>query len=254
MNDFLQFCIERESIREKKERGEPFPWTSDPILQRHKFTNINRNDDKGTVLLFNLVAKCKTLYDILKAVSVYRMSGSLNNHIFMMEKIPSNLWFSELKKSKKFFNQTAYQCNWPKGHDSARHFLTEVLESIIDEYYAKLMSCNNITILEGAKIMCDLFTKYKYKRMSFQATEICKDLAYLTPWIDKESECKLGPGALKGLKLIFNTPNPINMKQLLNCTNYNWSTLEHGLCEYSKYCEFKSGKRHKDTKLYKIAQ
>jgi hypothetical protein len=40
---------EREVIRARKERGEPHPWTTDPILAAYRFCNVRREDDRGTV-------------------------------------------------------------------------------------------------------------------------------------------------------------------------------------------------------------
>ena len=39
---------ERESVRLKKEAGEPWPWTGDPILQRYSFCCVRREDDRVT--------------------------------------------------------------------------------------------------------------------------------------------------------------------------------------------------------------
>lgn len=44
----LAFASERESIRRRKEAGEPWPYTSDPTLNRFSFTNVRREDDKTT--------------------------------------------------------------------------------------------------------------------------------------------------------------------------------------------------------------
>jgi len=49
--EFIWFIKERESIRKKKEAGEPKPWTKDPILQKYKFCCIFRQDDKTTKAL-----------------------------------------------------------------------------------------------------------------------------------------------------------------------------------------------------------
>lgn len=38
----------REAIRIKKEAGEPFPWTDDPILRDFRFCNVRREDDTVT--------------------------------------------------------------------------------------------------------------------------------------------------------------------------------------------------------------
>lgn len=48
VDDLAAFIFERESIRVKKERGLPKPWTEDKILQRHRFCNIRREDDAVT--------------------------------------------------------------------------------------------------------------------------------------------------------------------------------------------------------------
>lgn len=45
---FLYWIKERESIRLKKEAGQPKPWTEDPILRSYRFCNVRREDDKVT--------------------------------------------------------------------------------------------------------------------------------------------------------------------------------------------------------------
>lgn len=42
---------ERERIRLKKLAGEPRPWTEDPILQKYKFCEVNRENDAVTTWL-----------------------------------------------------------------------------------------------------------------------------------------------------------------------------------------------------------
>jgi hypothetical protein len=39
---------EREQIRLRKDRGEPPPWTEDPILAAYRFCNVRREDDRVT--------------------------------------------------------------------------------------------------------------------------------------------------------------------------------------------------------------
>lgn len=47
----IRFIEERERIRVKKEAGEPWPWTADPVLQTYRFCNVRRNDDRETRLI-----------------------------------------------------------------------------------------------------------------------------------------------------------------------------------------------------------
>ena len=62
---FFDFCKERESIRVKRERGDPPPWTSDPVFQRGRFLNVFREDDRGTKALFKFVRQVKICYSLV---------------------------------------------------------------------------------------------------------------------------------------------------------------------------------------------
>jgi hypothetical protein len=48
---FFYWMNERHAIYLRRQRGDPWPWTADPILQTYKFTNPYRENDKGTVWL-----------------------------------------------------------------------------------------------------------------------------------------------------------------------------------------------------------
>lgn len=45
----LYWMTERQSIKTKKDRGDPPPWTLDPIIANFRFTNVRREDDRVTV-------------------------------------------------------------------------------------------------------------------------------------------------------------------------------------------------------------
>lgn len=47
-NRFVDFVVEREAIRLRREKGQPWPWTTDPILGAYRFCNIHREDDAVT--------------------------------------------------------------------------------------------------------------------------------------------------------------------------------------------------------------
>ena len=52
---FFDFCREREQIRIRRERGDPAPWSADPVFQQGRFLNVFREDDRGTRALFRFV-------------------------------------------------------------------------------------------------------------------------------------------------------------------------------------------------------
>lgn len=45
---YFRLARERWTIHQKRLRGEPPPWTADPILARYRFCNVFREDDKTT--------------------------------------------------------------------------------------------------------------------------------------------------------------------------------------------------------------
>jgi hypothetical protein len=65
---FFEFCLERENVRKKRESGDPFPWTDNPVIQKGKFLNVFREDDKGTKAVLNFVKKTETQTELIHAL------------------------------------------------------------------------------------------------------------------------------------------------------------------------------------------
>lgn len=51
VDTFWNFMIERENIRLRRLRGQPWPWSQDEIFQTYSFTNVKRHHDRVTTLL-----------------------------------------------------------------------------------------------------------------------------------------------------------------------------------------------------------
>jgi len=54
-DSYWKFATERQAVFSKRVRGEPGPWTSDPILKAHKFTNAYRASDRVSQYLIKNV-------------------------------------------------------------------------------------------------------------------------------------------------------------------------------------------------------
>ena len=48
LDEFAAFITERWNIHVRRAAGRPAPWTADPVLQKYKFTNVRREDDRVT--------------------------------------------------------------------------------------------------------------------------------------------------------------------------------------------------------------
>lgn len=55
ISPLLHWATEREKIRLAKASGQPQPWTNDPILQKYRFCNVRRRDDRVSQWLLNNV-------------------------------------------------------------------------------------------------------------------------------------------------------------------------------------------------------
>jgi hypothetical protein len=251
INNFWKFCSLREQVRMNKESGKAQPWTQDPILQRHKFTNIDRKHDRGTRLLDGLCQRL-TPYRKFCASAIYRFSGSNNRLIAMMQDNKPINWFDLLGSVTPLFNMSAYQANWPNGKDSGRNFMLRTLPIFCNSTFPQLKT--NMGITQARDIMCDMLNLHGLKRMRFQTTEIAKDLSMMTDLVDPDSDCPMNVGAVKGLKYIFNTTSTRNLVNLVRSDQnpgYNTQVLEHALCEYSKYRDYQTGVRKSHQKVYK---
>ncbi|MFB6345909.1 MAG: nucleotide kinase domain-containing protein [bacterium] len=92
---FFDWCMERESIRKKRERGESPPWTEDPIFRKGRFLNTFREDDKGSEAVKRF---CEPVEDSLtELVLALFFARWCNQHTTLDELEPSDLDDPDLK-------------------------------------------------------------------------------------------------------------------------------------------------------------
>ena len=249
MKNFWEFVGERESIRLQKEAGEPGPWTNDEVLRVNHFTNVNRNDDRGTKLLFE---KIKDLPPNLKVfwAMVYRLSGS-NPGILDGDLTKYDVIIPEKKPT---FSAKAYSLPcFPKGTGIAMRFIKEWLPENFDAILAVVELWNNVSIDQAARDLYETISEITgYPKMRFHMGEIAKDLSVLFPKeINPDSRVNLGPGCKKGLRKIGVKANDKGMCDLIYAEenkkfNLNFSSIEHAACEYGKYVDIHKAGQHRN--------
>ena len=62
---FFDFCKESESIRKKRDSGEPFPWSNNPIFQNGRFLSVFREDDRVSKAIIKFAENYKDRLPIL---------------------------------------------------------------------------------------------------------------------------------------------------------------------------------------------
>jgi hypothetical protein len=272
---FVAFIEERESIRERRLSGKPWPWTQDPILQSYRFTNVHREDDK---------------------VSLHYQKSIRNRygeHPIVLPATVAYRWFNRISTCDAFFNEP-----------------TLANETIFEEY----INTNNIQVLQnrlatlpsphvtGAFIIngkpgfskglgvieylhdwcqrdwMSQFDLWKAKPPllrdmyewiigdglgSFMRGQIIADLKYLQFMLDVQdwwTWATPGPGSMRGLNIVFdremNAPWPqgtwlnnlIILSEVVNpkleeigIGRLHNQDLQNCLCEFSKYTKASRG-------------
>jgi hypothetical protein len=200
---------EREQVRVRKEAGDPAPWTLDPILQRHYFCNLRREDDKVTRWIkTNWRDPHDTDPDLWFALIVARRG---TNHIETLVELgypvpwdPSHfkdVLLGRRARGEKALNTQAYQLvvSGRKG-DQCELLADAVLSPIWDQratlrpqpgetlsnYHERLSKVKNIGAWHSAQIVADL----KY-----------------TSWLRTASDWWTfvvpGPGSVRGLNRVM---------------------------------------------------
>lgn len=85
---FFKYARERQSILLRRRAGEPAPYTKDPILQKYRFCNVFREDDKTTMWFREHVRDpLKNKPEVLLATVLFRMLNRITTGeaIFLQE-------------------------------------------------------------------------------------------------------------------------------------------------------------------------
>ena len=106
--DFFNFCKEREKIRKKREKNEPFPWSDDVIFQNGRFLNVFREDDRVSRSIINFAGRYKNdLPSLVQALFFARWCNKQE----VIDSISSKI-FTNKKMLKEKVNSFEQWCNF----------------------------------------------------------------------------------------------------------------------------------------------
>ena len=273
MPSLLYLIWEREAIRLAKENGHPAPWTADPVLQKYKFTNIRRRDDRGsqwvikhlmqpnedrldlwfTLLVARLVNWPPTLqalihagvlpcspeeFDALRFESVLEALRATGVKVYSgayMLYPTKNPGINKARTVAKYIIGSVVQ-NAPHIHNE---LWREDLEQggSIERFVAALSACFGVSTFMAGQVAADL-TYHPDSHLSCAA--------------DLYSYAPIGPGSLRGLNYLHGRApfaawesrvftaalQGINNRiaNELDLTDLTLHDVQNCMCEYSKYC------------------
>jgi hypothetical protein len=198
---FLRFINERENIRKKKEKGDPAPWTTDPVLQQYHFCNMKRGDDRVTIWIGEWVAKwakeerwfaCAVARWINEPDTLSQLPTKWNPTVY------KNILRKMEEKGLKIF-RAAYIITGVVAGPGQKKYVA-VVDSVLD-YMHKNPPANIPHNFEA----CWRMLRQYPGQGTFMAGQIVAD--WNTFGIIRASDTKtwapLGPGSIKGLNIIY---------------------------------------------------
>lgn len=214
------WITERESIRLKRAKKLPAPWTDDEILQTYRFCNVRRMDDKVSVWLAeNWYAPFHNHHNMLLACAIARFFnkpeslGAITHDVFTGGNASRQHFYPnwktiktklrKLKESGPIFNG-AYMVRGNDGIDK--------VECVIDYYVKPLMK---IAIDDGSMEKTHANIVQSYGMGSFMVGQIVSDLRWAMDgaWADRNVWAPIGPGSLRGMNRLLERPLKQPMKQ-----------------------------------------
>ena len=206
---FFYWIEERHKIYQKKERGDEWPWTEDKILQKYKFTNPFRENDKTTVWFRNNIRDpYKKSSKVIMATVIFRWFNLIETGNTLIENNLLEDWDSdrayEVIKPQSKWITGAYMIKSPTGLDKIKGIsqcinnLWKDREELIERF-------------ESADNLHDMWFRLTgYSHLGgFLSYEVITDLRHTyLGWDAKDiyTWANAGPGAMRGLNRIWNRP------------------------------------------------
>lgn len=259
--NLLRFMEARHRIYLARSRGEPQPWTKDPIFQVYKFTNVYRELDRQTIwidenirrpfadhqdLWFMLaIARIGCTRELLSALMSTRGAWPDADGRWSFATFTRVL--SRYVNVRRADKARAFYAAWQVNHNlyrrlhetwAHRHRVTDGLDAAttLQEAYVLLNGLPSWGGFMRYELVCDL----RHTRYLREATDV---FTWTQP----------GPGSQRGLNRVFGVPATCaawshevfitETVALLNWISPRWEhaprlelrDVEHSLCEFDKY-------------------
>jgi len=255
IEDLFAFMKERYQIFLNRTAGKPKPWTQDRILQKHKFTNCYREDDRVTRWIAkNWRTPHKNDPDLWFAMCVARYINW-----------PDTL--EELGYPVPWEPEDFIDCLHNRKADGKQvftgayivHSLGPKIPYLADKVFTPLWKDRMSVRPQAVDSLASFFARLRlYQGMgSFMAGQVVADMKYVQPLEDADDWWEwaaMGPGSARGLNRVIGRPIKEHWSQeswlaAVNCIQdklapklekarmprMHAQDLQNCLCEFDKY-------------------
>lgn len=265
------WMAEREKIRILKDAGKPAPYTTDPVLDRYRFCNVVRMDDRVSRWLF------RKWYDSRldwRTATVQATVARLINEPRTLSCFPPpsvwNGWNSEstlsamlrqLEQGKELaVYGNAYLVVGTEFTDGKHNAIPRIVSRVAKRMNDLKEARIKYTTMQG---LHEDLVDHVHGIGSFLAGQIVADVRHLCPgqFDDMHTWAPIGPGSARGMaRLLGREPRRSGMTQrtflpllreLLHVVKQPRSVhnrleamdLQNCLCEFDKFCRVDEGRR-----------
>ena len=262
LRGLLHYMEERQRIHLLRQQGAPPPWTKDPILQRFKFCNVYRNDDRQTRWLHDNWLKPYAEHpNLWFAVALFRMinlSDTCQEVGFPDRWEPAsvlNIIEHRVKRGKQVFSG-AYLIRSLRNGKGMKPY--SIVWDVLNPLWESGKGYLTEDVWKGATLEGFHWWLMQHKGYGgFMAYEVVTDLRwtrYLNRAPDIFTWANAGPGAKRGLNRLYNRPTRQGLSNQRALEEmrllYEWlcaevdeallptlelRDVEHNLCESDKY-------------------
>lgn len=267
-NQFFAFVNEREHIRIAKESGAPqFMWTQDPVLQKYRFCNVFREDDRTTRYF------ARTVRDPLRNKTealIATIGWRWFNRIETCARVTTREWATAdtgaMRAALRDVSPVvtgAYVIKTPTGMCKLEGILDSIDRVVVELAKPKFLPCS----LEAWHAELT-HLPYIGRFMAYEVVTDLRHTAMLENATDTMTWASAGPGCCRGAGWVRDGfPDSIRypgvrgqesamnvMRALLEMSLTEWDypdrpwemrEVEHCLCEYDKYRRAQGGQRLK---------
>jgi hypothetical protein len=263
---FFSYARERYNILLRRRGGQHAPWTADPVLQKYRFCNVFREDDRTTEW-FKLRVRDPLRHrsEVIFATIAFRWFNKIETCKILHQQGLLMDWDQTMVRTRlhgiKPLITGAYMIKTPAGMTKLEG-LIDCINNVWEDRHSLVSDLRNIGCLQKAH---ERLMVYPYLG-SFMAYEVVTDLRHTTVLGDvrasAHSWAAAGPGCARGLSRLCSKEGRTDlfrytsasdqrslnefMQELLeeSLTPSNWPRewptwemreVEHTLCEFDKY-------------------
>ena len=227
---YLDFVAERHRVFEHRQAGDPQPWTTDPVLRGHKFTNTFRILDYGSQFLLSMLTEDLDPRETLARCFLYRHTGRVEPWEFYEVKHGRYPLIEDFPLALETWKEYRGGVHESVRADTGRVMMinerpvftgaylvfpqsqikgTDKLDAIVD-LAARLFTPGGPQDVVPAFLHAETqLARFQALRRNpgvgdFMAMQILTDMSYSRWSADRENEFVVaGPGAVKGARTLF---------------------------------------------------